>query len=463
MLTGVDVSRWQDVIDWPAVAASGERFAIVRCLGSEGVEARAVDPTFLTNVNGAKSAGLLVGAYAFAWWRRSPEDWADSYADMLGQVELDLLPAVDVEAPHVHQLADRAWHDQLTPGERVEWVARAVDRLVERTGAPTVLLYTGVGYWRTMLDGDASFVDCPLWAARYSGVPGDLAPHGSAPWPRAAVHQWTSTGRVPGIAGNVDRNSVLGDVDQIMWRRSVQLPYVEARNWRRGPRRAAVRMQVIHETISPERAGGARAVAGYFASSSQAGSTHTVTDASETVQCVPWDSEAYGAAGGDANRSGEHHELVGPGNQQTAGSPGWQDDYSQRELRLAARVVAWRCQVRGLPIRWMSDDDIRGNGRGLCTHADITRAFGVAGGHVDPTGFPRDQFLGLVLEAAGESIGEDGEMSVEDRKVIGQWMQEVEARTAQRIRDSELRQNEAILKAVNAAVERIVAACRPAG
>lgn len=64
---------------------------------------------------------------------------------------------------------------------------------------------------------------------------------------------------------------------------------------------------------------------------------------------------------------------------------------------------------------------------------------------------------------AGQPAGEDDEMSVEDRQVIGQWMQEVEARTAQRIRDSELRQNETIIKAVNAAVERIVAACRPSG
>ena len=57
---GVDVSRYEGVVDWKKVAAAGYRFAIIRAtLGRRSY----TDPTFNTNWTGAKAAGLLVSAY----------------------------------------------------------------------------------------------------------------------------------------------------------------------------------------------------------------------------------------------------------------------------------------------------------------------------------------------------------------------------------------------------------------
>ena len=65
---GIDVSRYQGNINWGRVAAAGKQFAIVR-VGSANSGGLYVDPYFLQNVNGAKAAGLRVGAYYYTYAR----------------------------------------------------------------------------------------------------------------------------------------------------------------------------------------------------------------------------------------------------------------------------------------------------------------------------------------------------------------------------------------------------------
>ena len=63
---GIDVSRYQGVVDWSAVAAAGKEFAIVR-VGSSNQSGPYVDPYFTRNVQGAHAAGLRVGAYFYTY------------------------------------------------------------------------------------------------------------------------------------------------------------------------------------------------------------------------------------------------------------------------------------------------------------------------------------------------------------------------------------------------------------
>lgn len=58
---GIDVSRWNGVIDFKAVKASGISFVIMRAGGSNGGFYK--DPMFEKNYVAAKGAGLNVGAY----------------------------------------------------------------------------------------------------------------------------------------------------------------------------------------------------------------------------------------------------------------------------------------------------------------------------------------------------------------------------------------------------------------
>lgn len=63
MMQGIDVSRWQGVIDWAKVKASGIKFAILKCGGSDN--GFYTDRTFEANYKGCKDNGIAVGAYYF--------------------------------------------------------------------------------------------------------------------------------------------------------------------------------------------------------------------------------------------------------------------------------------------------------------------------------------------------------------------------------------------------------------
>ena len=64
---GVDVSAYQGDIDWQQVYDSGVRFAIVRAGGMYyGNGELYTDDNFIKNIEGAKAAGLRVGAYFFS-------------------------------------------------------------------------------------------------------------------------------------------------------------------------------------------------------------------------------------------------------------------------------------------------------------------------------------------------------------------------------------------------------------
>lgn len=60
---GIDVSYFNQEIDWQAVAAAGIKFAICRT----GYGKTGFDETFQRNVEGAHRAGLICGAYHYSY------------------------------------------------------------------------------------------------------------------------------------------------------------------------------------------------------------------------------------------------------------------------------------------------------------------------------------------------------------------------------------------------------------
>ena len=66
-IPGIDVSSHQKTIDWQAVADSGIEFVIIR-VGYRGYESGLLNPDerMQENYEGAKAAGLKVGAYIFS-------------------------------------------------------------------------------------------------------------------------------------------------------------------------------------------------------------------------------------------------------------------------------------------------------------------------------------------------------------------------------------------------------------
>ncbi len=179
-----------------------------------------------------------------------------------------------------------------------------------------------------------------------------------------------------------------------------ELLYIDSKHYRRGPRRSVPLWIVVHATHGAEGAGkarqGARELADLPANSPYKRSAHAFVDTREIVQCVPWDCEAWHAKS-TANRYGEAVELCGRADQTQAQ---WLDARSLPMLALAARLVRWRCDARGIPLEWVTHGGLRQMRRGITSHAEISKAF-LESNHWDPgPGFPVQAFLAAVRLAA---------------------------------------------------------------
>ncbi|MBB6415845.1 GH25 family lysozyme [Streptomyces sp. AK010] len=72
---GIDVSAYQAAQNWTALKADGLTFAFAKA--SEGQKTH--DPKFATHIKGIKAAGLVAGAYHFAWPNQSAATEAANY------------------------------------------------------------------------------------------------------------------------------------------------------------------------------------------------------------------------------------------------------------------------------------------------------------------------------------------------------------------------------------------------
>ena len=66
-IKGIDVSKYQGKIDWPAVKADGVEFAIIRCGYANSDGSITKDPCYETNMTGAIAAGIHVGVYVYSY------------------------------------------------------------------------------------------------------------------------------------------------------------------------------------------------------------------------------------------------------------------------------------------------------------------------------------------------------------------------------------------------------------
>jgi lysozyme len=203
VLRGIDVSAVQGQVDWQAVAAQGVDFAYIKCCqGNDGTDSR-----YLTNVQGARSAGLKVGAYHFLYplIKLKPADQVKAFVDACGG-HLDLPSAIDLE-----------WPTQSAPVDRNTWAYWSCDAPQIRQFAVDCLegysmatgrapiLYTYPDFWNEIQGScEPKFAAYSLWLASY---PGQFAnrtpPNGSIfptlnPWLSATVWQHSGGGmRLP--------------------------------------------------------------------------------------------------------------------------------------------------------------------------------------------------------------------------------------------------------------------------
>jgi N-acetyl-anhydromuramyl-L-alanine amidase AmpD len=158
---------------------------------------------------------------------------------------------------------------------------------------------------------------------------------------------------------------------------------IEARFYRRGPRRSRALWIVLHATHGAEHARAAEDGAREhqrLPDGAKKRSTHLWVDCDSVVQSVPFECEAY-HAGPHANQYGEGIELCGRADQTREQ---WLDAQSIRMLSLAAHVLRWRSDMLFIPLIFRGPGDLVKRIPGVTTHAAITQAFPGDTSHGDP-------------------------------------------------------------------------------
>jgi GH25 family lysozyme M1 (1,4-beta-N-acetylmuramidase) len=197
----IDISHWNGSIDFAKVAAAGVKAVYAKATNG----AHNSDDTFAANIKNARDQGLLVGAYHFLLSQQDPNAQASHFITFIEPFKLDLLPVVDVEWD---MKAKRDQWQDVPAASRVAMVGRFCDEVRTRTGKLPII-YTATSWWRPMIGEVTSyktvkFGDCPLWIARYAKAVGPLP----AAWSSYAIWQYTATGRISGIKGNTDLDSL---------------------------------------------------------------------------------------------------------------------------------------------------------------------------------------------------------------------------------------------------------------
>lgn len=178
------------------------------------------------------------------------------------------------------------------------------------------------------------------------------------------------------------------------------IPFIQARNFTWG-RKVQPTLIVIHDMEAGEYSTTAENCASYFAgSNAPRASAHYCCDNDSTVCSVKPDDTAWHTGHNDTNNCGIGIEQAGYANQGIGFMYGWADQYSQQMIiNQVAPLCAALCKRYGIPVHFLTADDLRAGDRvGITSHREITYAF-VQGGHTDPgPDYPWDQLLSEIAK-----------------------------------------------------------------
>lgn len=150
---------------------------------------------------------------------------------------------------------------------------------------------------------------------------------------------------------------------------------------------------VLHTMEIAEKPDTAEACARYFARNEVDVSAHVCVDNNSEVRCVADAHVAWCAPG--ANHNGLHIEHAGFAKQAAAD---WDDAYSVAMLERSAVIAADWCKKHKIPTTFLLAPDLVAQKRGITTHWQVSRAFGLSS-HWDPgLSFPIQEY---VLEVRG--------------------------------------------------------------
>lgn len=191
---GIDVSRYQDKIDWEKVADDEVDYAFVR-LGIRGYTEGEIleDETFQTNIEGALKNDIDVGVYFFtqAMSEEEAEEEAEFVIESIAPYKVTYPVVIDVEAV----TSANARSNDLSKEDRTKYCIAFCEKVKEAGYTP--MIYGNLKTFMLLLDIE-QLEEYDKWFAYYDEA--YYFPYDFKIW------QYTNKGKVSGIKGDVDLN-----------------------------------------------------------------------------------------------------------------------------------------------------------------------------------------------------------------------------------------------------------------
>ncbi len=191
-LTVIDISKWNDKIDWSKVHSQIDGvIARIGYRGSVHRDTLAEDNLFYTHYKNAKSYSLPFGCYFYSLAVTVEQ------AKEEAQWVLDTLKRYNIkpDMPIYIDMEDYIVQNETTNRQRTD-IAKAFCETLFKNG-----YYPGVyanKYWLSELLYPKEFKDCSVWVAQYASQCTYAGEYD--------MWQYTETGSINGITGNVDIN-----------------------------------------------------------------------------------------------------------------------------------------------------------------------------------------------------------------------------------------------------------------
>lgn len=191
---GIDVSRYQDRIDWEKVAEDEVDYAFIR-LGIRGYTEGEIleDETFQRNISGALKNDIDVGVYFFtqAMSEEEAEEEAEFVIESIAPYKVTYPVVIDVEAV----TSTKARGNDLSSEERTKYCIAFCEKIKEAGYTP--MIYGNLKTFMLLLDIE-ELEAYDKWFAYYDDM--YYFPYDFKIW------QYTNKGKVSGIKGDVDLN-----------------------------------------------------------------------------------------------------------------------------------------------------------------------------------------------------------------------------------------------------------------
>ncbi|MGN0696287.1 MAG: glycoside hydrolase family 25 protein [Oscillospiraceae bacterium] len=191
---GVDVSYFQQDIDWASVKEAGIDFAMIR-VGYRGYESGVIneDKRFHEYMQGAAEAGIETGVYFYS------QALTVSEAEAEAEFVISQLEGYNVTYPVAFDWEvtgeDTARTNDMSPADLTECTAAFCNKIARAGYIPMIYAPKRQALLKMDMDALAGF---DLWLAEYSDEP--EYPYIYQMW------QYASDANVPGIKGDVDIN-----------------------------------------------------------------------------------------------------------------------------------------------------------------------------------------------------------------------------------------------------------------